>query len=151
MAKKEQELTYREKLGHSRYDDPGLDCSKDEVITVQSAKDECDINLIVQKYTLQDVLNASNNVMASYGDFSDVPDFQTALIRVQEATEAFSHLPVNVKKRFDNNPQLLFDFVNDDNNYDEAVKLGLVDDKRPKILEKTVPAPSVTGGDKPST
>lgn len=123
---KSAELTYREKLGHIKYLDPGIDCSQDPPITQQSGKDECDINKIIEKATRGQIINHVNALPAKYGDFSNVPDFQTALNLVQEAQEAFSQLTTDVKKRFNQNPQELMDFLQDPKNDEEARKLGLV-------------------------
>ena len=50
--------------------------------------------------------------------------------------ESFEKLDVNVRKRFENNPQKLLDFLKDDDNRDEAIKLGLVERKDPAHPEK---------------
>ena len=35
-------------------------------------------------------------------------------------------LPSDVRSRFGNNPAELLDFLNDNSNYDEAIRLGLI-------------------------
>lgn len=134
--------SYRERLGHVPYVDPGIDCSKDERITAQEFKDECDINKIVAKYDKTGVLTHVNALQASFGDFSGVPTYQEALTLVTEAQAAFMELPAEIRKRFDNDPAQLLAFVGDEKNRDEAIRIGLIEDK-------TKATPSVNDGQQP--
>lgn len=135
-----EQLTYREKLGHSKYIDPGLDCSQDETITVQAPKEETDINLIVKRHTPDSLSLIGNALPPKYGDFSNVPSFAEAVNIINAANETFSQLSGDIKKRFDYNPQLLIDFVNDKNNLEEARRLGLVPPLPPQEEKKAPPA-----------
>ena len=67
-----------------------------------------------------------NNRIPQYGDFVDIPDFQSAMNAVIGAQRSFDALPANVRKRFANSPQALMEFMSDPENRDEAVRLGLV-------------------------
>lgn len=64
---------------------------------------------------------------AVYGDFSDAQQFQDMMDTVVKAQEAFDMLPATVRDRFDNNPKELIAFVNDEDNLDEAIEMGLID------------------------
>lgn len=99
-----------------------------ESLTVQSGKDDADINVLVRRFGLGAEMPAPRSV-AQYGDFSGVVDYQTALGQLIAAEEAFMALPAGMRSRFDNDPAKLFAFVHDDANFDEAVKLGLVEAK----------------------
>lgn len=118
--------------------------------TKQSFQAECDINNIMAKYAKTGVLEHTRNVQGAYGDFSDVPDFQEARNRLIAAEQAFMALPAAVRKRFDNDPEQLVAFIADDKNYDEALKLGLV--QKPKgaeapAIEPKAKSPAETAGE----
>lgn len=114
----------------------------DEIsLTKQSFRDEVDINEIVRRFGLTGQLPGADNRVPEYGDFVDIPDYQTALNAVIEAESAFMALPALVRKRFANSPQALLDFVADPGNYDEALRLGLAV-KRPEPVAPTPTAPA---------
>ena len=88
-------------------------------------KDACNVNAIVRRAKSTGVLPPALDFRrARYGDFTDVNDFQTACDRVIDAQNAFARLPAKIRKRFNNDPKQLLSFVNDDNNLQEAFKLG---------------------------
>lgn len=122
---KEKIKSYRERLGHNQYQDPGITCS-DDPITQQQFKELCDINQIVKAHTQGNTTHMVNTFSPSYGDFSEVPDFQTALMQVQEAQEAFMALDAGIRKEFDNSPQKLISFLEDPRNERRARELGLL-------------------------
>ena len=95
-------------------------------LTVQSEANACDINLIVER-ARRGIMPITNPAIPQFGDFSDVPDYQTAFERVQAAQAAFDSLPAAVRRRFDNDPALLLNFLNDERNKAEAVELGLLE------------------------
>jgi phage internal scaffolding protein len=104
----------------------GLVCD-DESRTIQSAKDESDINTIVRKFGLTGEL-PNDLKMPQSGDFTDVPDFHTAMNLVRSAQEEFLRVPAEIRARFANDPQRLMQFVEDESNRDEARKLGFLAD-----------------------
>lgn len=125
-----------DKNGEMHFQKPKLIC-KDESRTIQSAKDECDVNKIVERFTKTGLLTHVNVSEPRYGDFSEVADYQTALMEIMKAEDSFSRLPSSVRKMFDNDPQKVIDFVQDDKNYEKAIKLGLIDkEKGQEYLEK---------------
>ena len=69
-----------------------------------------------------------------FGDFTTSTDLHTAMIRVDEARQDFMELPANVRSKFRNNPLNLIDFLSREENYEEALELGLVE-KRPEPAE----------------
>lgn len=96
-------------------------------MTQQHFKDECDINVIVDRYKVTGVLGDPLDTRTPvYGDFSSMPEFIDAQNIIARASEQFASLPSDVRKRFDNNPALMLEFLQDENNREEAVKLGLV-------------------------
>lgn len=105
---------------------PRIDCSGDELLTQQSAKDECDINIIIERAKRGAVIEPRPEV-PRYGDFTQIPtDLRECLVVVRRADELFMSLDAQVRKRFDNDPAKMLDFLNDGANREEAVALGLV-------------------------
>lgn len=100
------------------FDEPSL--------TQQHFKDECDINKIVARFKKTGVFDHVTTKTPTYGDFSNVQSYQDALGIVQRAEDSFDSLPSAVRKRFQNDPLELLAFMEDPGNYDEAVRLGLV-------------------------
>lgn len=96
--------------------------------TIQSAKEDSDINVIVRRFGVTGQVRLPN-VEPFYGDFSMVEDYQTAMNLMIQAQRSFDQLPSDMRRRFGNDPAQLIDFVQDSNNYEEAEKLGLL---RPK-------------------
>jgi phage internal scaffolding protein len=122
----------------------GLVC-EDESRAIQSAKDESDINTIVRKFGLTGELPNDLKLPQS-GDFTDVPDFHTAMNLVRTAQEEFLRVPAEIRARFANDPQRLMQFVEDESNRDEARKLGFLADpvKVPEPMRVQVVPPSGT-------
>lgn len=109
-----------------------------ESLTEQSFKDECDINVIVERFGLTGELPENVKVPVS-GDFTDVVDYQTALNAVIAADAAFMELPAKVREEFGHDPQKLMDFVANDKNREKAEELGLVA-KRAEVTRDVVAA-----------
>lgn len=97
-------------------------------LTQQHFKDECDVNNIIERYTatgyIPEYLTKTSEGV--YGDFSEVGDFVDMQNQIIAAKNAFAALPSEVRRRFNEDPAQLIAFVRDKNNYDEAVKLGLI-------------------------
>lgn len=94
--------------------------------TMQSFKDECDINQILRKFQVQGVLNHVNNHSGSYSDVSNI-DFAESVRTVTRVRQMFDELPSTVRKRFDHNPESFLEFINSNepDAINEAVDLGL--------------------------
>lgn len=60
------------------------------------------------------------------GEVSQKVDLQSALEVVRRSQEAFDALPADLRFRFGNDPVAFMDFVQDESNKDEAIKLGLI-------------------------
>lgn len=108
-------------------EDTGLKC-EDESLCEQQFVEESDINYIANKFMqtgeLPQILD-----LPTPGDFEGIFDFQSAMNTIAKAKEEFMSLPAKIRTRFSNDPQQLLDFVDDKDNYDEAVKLGFIPKK----------------------
>lgn len=108
------------------YDPTQPDAALEASLTEQSFKDQCDINNIVKQYERTGLMPHTRPNQPVYGDISDAPSFLEAQNIVVAGKEAFASLPAHVRDRFQNDPVRFLAFMDDDSNYDEAVKLGLM-------------------------
>lgn len=110
----------------------------------QHFKEECDINHIMKRYRetgmLVDPLQKAT-AKPQFGDFSTSFDFMEAQNIVARARESFDAMPSNIRERFGNNPAAMLAFMENEENYEEAVKLGLVE-KRPDPTPSPTPSAS---------
>lgn len=102
----------------------------EESLTNQADAHDCDINIIMRKYTTTGQLPRVKSEEAQYGDFSQVQDYRQCLETVRAANEQFMALPSAVRKRFANSPENFLQFVADPANQEEAEKLGLTEPKK---------------------
>lgn len=109
-----------------------VDCSVEPSRTKQSFAKEADINFLMGRFlrTGEFPTPEETGRVGTFGDFSDGVDFQMALERVQDAERQFKGLEARVRDRFNNDPAQMLDFLSRDGNREEAVRLGLVPDKR---------------------
>ena len=97
---------------------------------------DCDINVILDRYKKTGTMLHINGQPPKFGDFTSVSEFQTALNKVMEAQDRFDSLPSDIRNKFANDPAKLIEFLGDKNNKEEAEKLGLL--KKPEIVEPTI-------------
>lgn len=103
-------------------------------LTIQSQKKECDINLLVSKYKQGGIISHVNNMQAQYGDLTGY-DFHEYQNKIASAISSFEALPSRVRNRFQNDPALFLDFMNNPENLHEMVELGLAEIKEPETPE----------------
>lgn len=103
----------------------GLKC-EDPSLAQQHMKDECDINVIVERFGVTGQLPVMP-LEPSYGDFSGVNDYHSALNAIRASEEAFMALPAKIRAKFDHDPNALLEFLQNETNRDEAIELGLID------------------------
>lgn len=115
-------------------------------LTQQQYKDECDVNNIMKKYKATGLVSHLNKKIGKYADMSSVKDYQTMLDTVIEAQQAFDSLDAELRYRFRNDPGELISFLADEKNYEEALKLGLVNEKAPPSPPKNATVSDATTG-----
>lgn len=103
----------------------GLDC-QDPSLAQQHMKDECDINVIVERFGVTGQFPVAP-LEPTYGDFSGVNDYHSALNAIRASEEAFMALPAKIRAKFDHDPNALLEFLQNETNRDEAIELGLID------------------------
>lgn len=116
----------------------------DVSLTKQAFKEESDINTIFKKWKKDGVVTHLNRFEGRYEDVSGVQSYQECLQQVLAADEAFMTLPASLRTRFNNDPGQFLDFVSDQSNFDEMVKMGLARAKPDGAVatpREEVPAP----------
>jgi len=113
--------------------------------TLQSFKDDADINCIIARFENTGVLvdpTVPVSRTPQFGDYSDMPSYQEAQNVIVAANNAFNDLSAKIRERFGNDPAAYFDFVQSlkegSEDYAEAVRLGIID----KPLDGTPKVPS---------
>lgn len=117
----------------------GLQKKRNQVLTIvegksmtqQHFKGACDINNILKKFQRTGKLEHVNHAQGVYGDFSDGADFQSSMEKLINAQNMFEQLDSKIRKKFNNNPAQLIDYVQnlDMKNKEavnEAVALGII-------------------------
>lgn len=94
--------------------------------TKQSFRDEVDINKIIAGFEKTGMVNQLNAREPFYGDVSHLGSYQESLHVVMEAEALFMSLSANVRERFGNDPALMIKFLENPENRDEAIRMGLV-------------------------
>jgi len=118
--------------------------------TKQSHKDECDVNRIMARYMQTGVIDFVNKHAPQYGDVT-ARDYTSAMNQVAAAQSMFYDLPSAIRNRFENNPALLLDFVQNPANKAEAHALGLMrPDYDPNPPAQSTPLPGVSQPEKPA-
>jgi phage internal scaffolding protein len=119
--------SYSEPIGDHSY------VEKHKSLTQQAHKDACDINIIMKRPDIDDLLLAP---MPTYADVSDSLDYHKVMNILTESVATFAKLPQEIRERFDGDHMKLIEFLNDPANEDEAIVLGLaitVDTKDPSL------------------
>lgn len=115
--------------------------------TKQSHKAECDINVIMSRYMQTGVIDFVTKHQPHYGDVTAL-DFTTAMNQIAQAQSMFHDLPSAVRNRFENNPALFLDFIQDPRNKAEAHEMGLL---RPDYQPSAPDAPALVLAQPPAS
>lgn len=109
---------------------PIADSSKPS-LTQQEFKESCDINNILAKFSVQaQALGVSISQLmpqdqGTYGDFSNLDDFQTAQNKIAFLNDQFSNLPSNVRRKFGDDLNVFIGAISDPTRVDELGELGV--------------------------
>lgn len=97
-----------------------------EGMTQQSFREECDINILMSRYSYNDLLAHTAQFQGQYGDFTCIPDFQSACNAIAAANEMFMTLPANIRNHFENDPGQFLAFVDNPDNKVAMQDMGLL-------------------------
>lgn len=94
--------------------------------TRQEFADECDINVLMQKFEATGVVSHVEQRQPMYLDVSEgVLPLREAIDTVRAANEAFMTLPARARAEFDNDPIRFVEFARDPKNGAKMVEWGL--------------------------
>lgn len=130
-------LEFREKFGGKKWTKKDMRdwCKrpgkKDEngnniYLTEQAHQKETDINHIISKYDKTGLIDHVSKFEGSFGDLTG-DDFKTMMDKVTNANSMFEQLPASIRKEFNNNPEHLLRFMENPDNRQRAIELGLID------------------------
>lgn len=92
--------------------------------TKQSEKDACDINQIMARYIKTGNITHANRYQPEYGYASEF-DFRESLQLIQNGQDMFDELPAETRKEFHNNPAEFLEFVQNPENKEKLIEMGL--------------------------
>lgn len=104
-------------------------------MTEQAHKNAVNINQIVAKYKKTGFLNRRSGT-PKFGDFTNIGEFQDLRQRMINAENDFMSLPAYIRKRFNNDPGELIEFLNNPENRSECVEMGLIKEEVSEVLEE---------------
>jgi len=93
--------------------------------TDQSQLAQTDVNNIMAKYKKTGQITHLAKVQGHFADLSQIQDLHTSMNQVVMAQQTFDALPSELRLRFQNSPLEMVNFLNNPNNDQEAIKLGL--------------------------
>lgn len=109
--------------------------NKKPSLTDQSYKESTDAKQIVKTFLKTGVLTNINHIEGKYADVSEVQDLYENMTKIKQVQKYFMDLPAEIRKKFDNDPQKMLEFVVDDNKEQEQIDLGLK--KKPDVEKDT--------------
>lgn len=110
----------------------------DPSLTDQDSKDECDVNLIIERAMKGHAVTHLRTHTGTYMDLAEVPDFTQSMQIVANAQNAFNQLPSDLREKFHNSPQIMMEYLADKRNDEEAISLGLKENKILTDSEATI-------------
>ena len=109
--------------------------------TQQQFKEETDINFIVNQF-LKTGIPPAERQGGQFVDLLDMPnDYKTALDFIHQANGQFMDLPAEIRAYFQNDPGQALAFLENPDNYEKGVELGLFK-RREVIAEEPAKMPS---------
>jgi len=103
--------------------------------TKQSFAEESNINVIMKKYEKTGLLDHLNTHEGNYGNFIGYADYHSSMNAIREAGEAFMTIPAGVRAKFGNDPALFLEFVQNPDNKEEMIKMGLARPTKQPVQE----------------
>jgi phage internal scaffolding protein len=94
-------------------------------LTVQSQAIDTDINEIVRRVGIGAPM-PTNLRIPTYGDFTEIKDYRTALEAIGNAQADFLQLPAATRAKFQNDPQQFLDYCNEPGHEAEMTEMGLL-------------------------
>lgn len=127
----------------------GLEC-KDPSLTVQSFAKDADLNVIAKRFGITDPAQLGSPDPAHFRDTTNDPELRDILELKRQVHDSYLSLSPKLRKRF-RSPAEILEFLEDPDNAQEAVRLGLLTtapaaDAGPSATDKS---PGGTASDTP--
>lgn len=125
-------------------------------LTKQSAEAESNINNIIKLWTKTGELTHISQALGNYRDMSGIPDLHEAMNIVADAQSSFMELPAEIRKRVGHDVSNFLPFIDDPDNQDECIELGLIpapkgyktpEQREAMFVPTENPPPPITGGE----
>ncbi|WNK14385.1 MAG: internal scaffolding protein [Microvirus sp.] len=128
-----------------------IDFTGDPGMTRQEFADECDINLLMERYETTGVVSHVNRAAPVFLDTTLYKGLQASMDAFKEASTAFLALPAKVRKEFDNDPQAFVDFAVNPENVERMREWGLAAPAavKPPPVEVVLSSGSVSSSEAP--
>lgn len=94
----------------------------DDGRTKQAFKSQTDINRILAMANKTGAISHLAKYEGMYGDFEEF-DFLAAQLQIRKAGEIFEALPAELRREFQQSPNMFFEFVNDPKNKDRLSEI----------------------------
>ena len=128
---------------HELRRDVSIDCSS-PILTDQSYKNACDINIIMANYAKTGLLPTFREQNPIYIDNTTIPNLMEAFEISNRAIEMFNDLPPDVRRLMDNDPANLEQFVLNPENAEILAKNGMI--LKQNTQQTVKPSQEVTHG-----
>lgn len=106
--------------------------NKEDSMTVQSEAKDCDINVIMERYSKTGQLPQVTALQPLFADFTDITDYRSALETINAARDAFLLVPAHIRAQFGNDPTAFVNYASNPDNIDQLRKWGLANDNVPR-------------------
>jgi len=93
-------------------------------MTQQQFKEECDINNVMRRYIKTGVIDHLAKHQAQYADIEPV-SYHEAMNTIATANSMFEELPAQARRNFNNDPTKFLEFVQNPDNSDKLIDMGL--------------------------
>ncbi len=110
----------------------------------QSMKDECDVNLIVARFTETGFMSHVSQGVPSFVDVSELTDYRSALDHVRAVSEYFAGFPAKVRTEFGNDSVAFMEYLESGATAEDLEALG-----REIVGDRRAPARNRRGEDVP--
>lgn len=95
----------------------------------------CDMKTIIERFLKTGEANQLSSSQMQFIDATNATEYDKAQQLLINAQDAFYDLPSKIRTRFENDPRQFLNFMDDPQNTDEAVELGLAQRRPQKTTE----------------
>ena len=93
--------------------------------TQQQFAEECDINIILDKFNATGVMSHVSSMQPVYADVTGYGDLAECFRKVENAQAAFDALPSKLRAELDNDPRNLVPYITNPANKERCIEYGI--------------------------